>query len=179
MGREKKQSDDAGGVTVQTSVWVNPLNPLHSNQTKCFRSSAELWRLIWCFQQNYPPTLPSLGFHPSALIWFTGFNITQSLSNVSARDAGIKISRQIYPQLSPIFRHSLSGQILQTWDIVDISWFIYLDLCVLITLKYCQKNIQLTLTVVSTYFHELHVYLKHEVIRNKERINIKGNLSMF
>lgn len=76
-------------------------------------------------------------------------------------------------------RHSLSGQILQTWDIVDISWFIYLDLCVLITLKYCQQTIQLILTVVSTYFHQLDVYLKHKVIWNKERSNIKGYLSMF
>lgn len=127
--RKKKQSDDAGGVIVQTSVWVNPLNPLHSNQTKCFWSSAELWRLIWCFYQNYPPTLPSLGFHPSALICFTGFNITQRLSNVSAHDARTKISTQIYPRISPIFRHNLSGQILQTcrYQLVHLSRFMCIN----------------------------------------------------
>lgn len=51
--------------------------------------------------------LPSICTH-----LFHWLNITQSLSSVSAHDARAKLSTQLYPQLSPIFRHSLSGQIL-------------------------------------------------------------------
>lgn len=51
--------------------------------------------------------LPSICTH-----LFHWLNITQSLSSVSAHDARAKLSTQLYPQLSPIFRHSLTGQIL-------------------------------------------------------------------